>query len=147
MNKKLKVTYVLKTNQAQYQYLKKEVEKTVVMYESIVKEKQRCQSHYEEQQKVKGYAKRFLPGMSKKEIYHMATCIQNNCKQFQCEQILDQRFVWRGVSLFQMMCFPYAWMKQPILDQWKIKNSRLFEKNGKFYLHIVFLEEEFQRRH
>ena len=147
MDKKLNVTYVLKTNDAQYQYLKKEVEKTMLMYETILKEKRKCQSDYEERQRVKGYAKRFLPLMSAREMRHMVKCIQTNRKEFQCEQVLDHTMKWRGVNLFTMMCFPYAWMKDPILQHWIIKRSRLFEKNGRFYLHIEFLQEDTWIRH
>lgn len=138
MNKNLKVTYVLKTNPAQYRFLKKEMEKTRVMYETIRKEKQRCQSEFCEQQKIKGYAKRFLPLMSQAEMRHMLRCIRDDKPEFTCEQVLDQRLKWRGVNLFQMMLLPYEWMKEPLLKHWFIKRSRLYEKNSQLYLHIVF---------
>lgn len=138
MNKNLNVTYVLKTNPAQYQFLKKEMEKTRIMYETIRKEKQRCQSEFCEQQKIKGYAKRFLPLMSQAEMRHMLRCIRDDKAVFTYEQVLDQRLKWRGVNLFQMMLLPYEWMKEPLLKHWFIKRSRLYERNSQLYLHIVF---------
>lgn len=138
MNKNLKVTYVLKTNPMQYDFLKKEMEKTRIMYETIRKEKTRCQSDYCEQQKIKGYAKRFLPRMSQAEMHHMLRCIKEDKQVFTYEQVLDQRLKWRGVNLFHMLLMPYEWMKEPLLKHWFIKRSRLYEKNSQLYLHIVF---------
>lgn len=138
MNKNLNVTYVLRTNPTQYEFLKKEMEKTRVMYETIRKEKQRCQSDYCEQQKIKGYAKRFLPLMSQAEMRHMLRCIKEDKPVVTYEQVLDRHLKWRGINLFQMMLLPYEWMKEPLLKHWFIKQSRLYEKNCQLYLHIVF---------
>lgn len=137
MKKNLEVTYVLKTTPAQFRYLKSEMNKTMQMYETICKEQCRCQKHYELSQRIKGYAKAYLPKMSSQEMKYMEDCIRSQ-SAYALKHVISAGFIWRDIHLFQMLMMPYAWMKEPIVFHAPILNSHLYEKNDQLYLHICF---------
>lgn len=137
MRKKLEVTYVLKTTPAQFRYLKTEMHKTMQMYETICKEQRRCQKQYELSQRIKGYARAYLPNMSPQEMAYMEECIRLQ-RTYTLKHVVGTGFVWRGIHLFQMLLMPHAWMKEPVLYHAPILNSHLYEKNDQLYLHICF---------
>lgn len=137
MKKNLEVTYVLKTTPAQFRYLKTEMNKTMQMYETICKEQCRCQKQYELSQRIKGYAKAYLPKMSPQEMKHMEDCIRTH-SAYGLKHVIGSGFIWRGIHLFQMLMIPHTWMKEPIIFHAPILNSHLYEKNDQLYLHICF---------
>lgn len=133
-----RITYALRTNHTQYQYVCHELAKVEQMYETLKKQKQRCQKGFDEIQAIKGYAKHYLPEMNVREQRYMAEYLKEGKQTFPCCGAIDVSFHWRGIDLFPMLMIPFDWMYVPFRLKWNIIGSSMYQKGGNVYVILQF---------